>query len=400
MFSTPVTSQLAAAACAVAALAAAAACGGSKNPVTPTPVTCTYALSMTSAQIPAGGQSITVHVDTGATCAWAVTASPSGWMTFSAPSGTGPADVVVTVAPNTATAERTGTVTIAQKDIAVRQSGRTAAQCVYVLESGSSTFGADGGEGRLNVQTAAGCAWTARSLATWITILAGTGNGPGVIDYEVARYDGTQQRDTRIVIDDASFTIRQDPPSAAPCTYGVDPTSTLLHWHGAVGDGFAVNLSTSTSCSWTAASGAPWIELLTTGSGSGPATMKVRVGAYTQETTRSAPLMIRWPTATAGQNVWVTQEGCYYAISVKTDTAAASGGRRRLSVFGTPVTTSCMLGCPWEARSNAPWLHVVGATSRAGDDDLSYDVDVNTTGAPRTGTLTIAGLTLTVTQGS
>ena len=42
---------------------------------------------------------------------------------------------------------------------------------------------------------------------------------------------------------------------------------------------------------------------------------------------------------------------------------------------------------------------MAGSSSRAGDDDLFFDVDPNLTGAARTGTLTIAGRTLTVTQG-
>jgi len=125
----------------------------------------------------------------------------------------------------------------------------------------------------------------------------------------------------------------------------------------------------------------------------------VRVNSYTNETTRSAPLMIRWPTSTAGQNVWVTQEGCRYALSVHVDNVPSSGGRRRVSVFGDPVTVDCMIGCPWTIVNVAPWIHISGSTSRAGDDDFFYDVEANTTGTSRTATIVVGPLTMTVVQG-
>src|SRR4051812_21418260 len=375
----------------------AVACAG-RSPITPSPpATCTFALSVTSAQVPAGGVAMTVHVDTAASCAWTVR-SASAWIAPNASSGTGPADVVLTVAANEGTAERNSTVTIAHTDLAVRQAGRSIGPCTFSLQSASSTFGPEGGRGRLSVVTGAGCPWTAAAQAGWISLRTASGTGPAEIEYDVAAFDGSPQRETRIVVADASFTVRQDPPVLGACAYSVDPTSTVLHWHGAVGDGFDVRLTTASHCTWTAASGASWIELLTAGAGAGSTTVRTRVGAYTAETTRSAPLMVRWPTATAGQNVIITQEGCRYAVSITSDAVPSAGGRRRVGVFGTPVSVSCSIGCPWTVASNSPWIHVPGVATRAGDDDVFFDVDANATGAERIGTLTIAGFTLTITQ--
>jgi hypothetical protein len=372
-----------------------------KNPVTPTPPpsTCTYAVSPAAVQAAAAGQAIPVHVETGAACAWTARAA-SSWVTLNPASGSGPADIVMTVAANDATAERSMTVTIADKDLAVRQQGKSAPVCAYALESGSSTFGAEGGKGRVSVRTDPGCAWTARAESPWITVRTPSGTGPGDVEYDVAPYEGTAQRHAAIVVEQASFEVRQDPPPPQSCAYTVEPTSTSLHWHGSVGEGMEVRLTTAAQCSWTAAVGAPWMELLTPPAGAGAAVMRVRVGTYTQEPTRRAPLEIRWPSPSAGQNVWITQEGCYYATSLTSDTVPAAGGRRRVSVFGTPVSVDCALGCPWTVTANASWIHVAGSAARAGDDDVFYDVDANTTGAPRTGSLTIAGRTLVVNQGS
>lgn len=386
--------------CATALVVVAGACGD-KNPTgpTPPPSTCTYALSATSAQADAAGQSVSVRLDTAASCNWTARAA-ADWATVTPTSGSGPADIVVTVAANDALVERSMIVTIADKELTLRQRAKAAPACSYALESGSSTFGPEGGKGRVSLKTEVGCAWTARSESPWITVRVTSGTGPGEIEYDVAPYDGAAQRQAAIVVEQASFPVRQDPPAPTSCSYSVEPTSTTLHWHGAVGDGFETRLTTDTRCAWTAAAGAPWIELLTPTSGTGSAAMRVRVGAYTEQPTRRAPLEIRWPTSTAGQNVWVTQEGCYYAIGITTDSVPPAGGRRRVSVFGTPVSVDCRIGCPWTVATNASWIHIPGATSRAGDDDVFFDVDANTTGAPRTGTLTIAGRTLTVTQGS
>jgi Putative binding domain, N-terminal/Viral BACON domain len=380
------------------ALALSAGCGG-RTPTSPTPApgTCAFTITPSTVVVPAAGQAVTVHIDTTAACAWTAR-SDANWIVLSATSGSGPADVTVTAATNTLTTERSATATIAGKDFSLRQSGRDTTSCSYTLTSPSSTFGADGGRGRLSLQTAAGCAWTARSLAAWITMLTTAGTGPAEIEYSVAAFDGDSQRETSIVVEQASFPVRQDPPAPIACQYSVEPTSLDLHWHGTPGDGFDVRLTTGSRCSWTAAAGAPWIELLTAASGTGPATLRIRVGSHTAEATRTSPLMIRWPTDTAGQNVWLTQEGCRYALGPSSQAVSAAGGVQRASVFGDPVSTSCAIGCPWEAKTNASWIHFSGTGRGSGDDQLTYTVDPNTTGVPRSGTITLEGWTLTVNQ--
>jgi hypothetical protein len=84
------------------------------------------------------------------------------------------------------------------------------------------------------------------------------------------------------------------------------------------------------------------------------------------------------------------QGSCTYGISPTSASYGASGGSGSVSVSTTP-------GCPWAATSNNSWIHVTGGSSGNGPGTVSYSVDANSGGA-RTGTVTIAGRTFTVSQ--
>jgi hypothetical protein len=55
-------------------------------------------------------------------------------------------------------------------------------------------------------------------------------------------------------------------------------------------------------------------------------------------------------------------------------------------------------GCDWTATSNTSWIVIVSGANGTGNGSLTYSVMQNTTGASRTGTITIAGKTFTVKQ--
>ncbi|HEX5734877.1 MAG TPA: BACON domain-containing carbohydrate-binding protein [Blastocatellia bacterium] len=65
---------------------------------------------------------------------------------------------------------------------------------------------------------------------------------------------------------------------------------------------------------------------------------------------------------------------------------------------GGEDTVAVFAGCSWQAVSNATWITITSPDSGTGNGTVSYLVRDNLTGAPRTGTMTIAGITFTVTQ--
>ena len=86
---------------------------------------CTYTVSPTTVSVPAAGDSDTIAVTTGSTCGWTATSSV-GWITFtSGGSGTGSGSVNYTVARNTTTSSRSGTLTIAGRTVTVTQNAAT-----------------------------------------------------------------------------------------------------------------------------------------------------------------------------------------------------------------------------------------------------------------------------------
>src|SRR5271157_4367271 len=85
-----------------------------------------------------------------------------------------------------------------------------------------------------------------------------------------------------------------------------------------------------------------------------------------------------------------------YACTPSLSATSASPGAAQTT--GT-VTVTAGAGCAWTATSNATWITVTAGASGTGNGTVSYTVAANT-GVARTGTLTIAGFTFTVSQAS
>ena len=89
----------------------------------------------------------------------------------------------------------------------------------------------------------------------------------------------------------------------------------------------------------------------------------------------------------------ITQAGaaCTFSLSSISTTIAAAGGTGGTAVSGVS-------GCAWTAVSNAAWISVTSGASGTDNGPVAFSVDPNPNTTTRTGTLTIAGRTFTVTQ--
>jgi hypothetical protein len=83
--------------------------------------------------------------------------------------------------------------------------------CTYAITPMRATFLRGGGAGSVAITTAPGCAWTAVSSASWISLGAqASATGSGSLTYAVAPYAGqAKYRDGTLTIAGRPFTIRQ-----------------------------------------------------------------------------------------------------------------------------------------------------------------------------------------------
>jgi hypothetical protein len=102
-------------------------------------------------------------------------------------------------------------------------------------------------------------------------------------------------------------------------------------------------------------------------------------GACSETRTSTTPTSPTSPTPT-----------CTYALSSTTLSVAGTGGTASLG-----VTTGT--GCAWSASSSASFVTITSTTNQSGNGTVNITVPENT-GDARTGTLTIAGQTVTVSQ--
>jgi len=96
-------------------------------------------------------------------------------------------------------------------------------------------------------------------------------------------------------------------------------------------------------------------------------------------------------TMNADKTVKATFDTCTYSLSPKKQTFYASGGE------GT-VNVTTQGDCPWTAVSGVDWITITSGSSDTGNGTVKYSVSANTSTSLRTGNITVAGETFTVTQ--
>ncbi len=172
---------------------------------------CSYAISPTSQSLPAAGGPGTVAVTTTGGCNWTAT-NPASWVTItSGASGNSSGSVGYTVAANTATTGRSATLTIAGRTFTVTQA---AAACTFTVSPRTIAGAQAGDSGTITVTTQTGCAWSASTPVTWIT-LTGAGPGSGATAYTIAANTGSAPRTATLMVAGQTVNVTQ-PPATAP----------------------------------------------------------------------------------------------------------------------------------------------------------------------------------------
>lgn len=364
---------------ALAALLSAFACGSSsETSVAPSPLQrCAVQGQIESSSFPASGGSGTLRISTARECSWSVQRE-AGWLVLPPEArGQGEGSVPFTVTANGEPASRTAGLIVNDQRMPISQEGRP---CEFRLSSIHETVDGSGGQRTVRVEaSSAQCGWSAIADVSWITLVEGrTGTGSGNVVFEVAPAAGPIRTGT-LTIAGQTVTIRQ----GSDCTYATGVMTISMSPSGGRAE---VPVLAPPGCGWSATAQAPWIVIIggQTGAGNGAVVFHVEAS---DGPPRTGSLTI------AGQSVRIEQgSGCTYATGVTALNVSASGGVLDVPVLAPP-------GCAWTAESRAAWIAIAGGANGSGAGVARVSVTA-TDGPLRSGTVTVAGVNVTITQAS
>jgi hypothetical protein len=252
-------------------------------------------------------------------------------------------------------------------------------RCSFTLNPASAERPAAAGNYIVSVAGPAGCSWTAVSTSSWITVTQGaSGTASGQVGYSLTGNTGAPRTGT-LTIAGLTFHVLQDSPA-----FSLNPPSATAGVNGGNG---TVSLTTPTlQSSWMAKSNVSWVTIPTaSSSGSGSASISYTIAANPTNAPRTGTLTV------AGLTFTVTQAGVSCSYSLRAGSVSNTG-------VTISVTTSG--GCGWTAVSNASWIMVTSGAAGIGNGTVAVAIAPNTGNTPRAGTLTVAGYTVSVTQGA
>ena len=281
--------------------------------ITQTGPACNFAINPRSANLPPLAQNGSFALSGLSGCSWNASSSAAWLQVTSAASGMGPTNISYSVQANPATS-RSGTITVAGLAFMVNQAGA----CSYTLAPAGGSYPSTGGNGSFTVTSNAGCAWTAGAGASWIHILTGlSSTGPGQVTFALDPNTG-DARSSTITVAGQTFTVAQ---ASFTCSFILSPTATAF---SSSGETATFSVATASGCTWTAATTAPWITIVSGGSGSGPGVVGISASANLADA--------RAGTVTVGGQVFtVTQAGAAIVISTDSIANAASWARGAVS---------------------------------------------------------------------
>ncbi len=353
--------------------------GGQAFTITQDGIACIYSLTSDSVSLDAAGGSGSVGVNSPDGCEWSASNGES-WIAINPSSGSGDSSISFTAAANTTIYPRSGTITVEGRVLTISQDG---IDCSYSLSSSGASFAADGGSSGVSVSSPDGCEWTASSSESWVTIGGGaSGNGDGPLSFSVSANPSIQSRSGTIIVEGQVLTITQ---GGIDCTYSLSPGGASL---GSEGGSSSVEVTSPNGCEWSASSSDSWITIGAGASGSGDGVVSVSVAANPTIQSRSGSIMV------GGQAFTIAQDGvtCGFSLSSSSASFDADSGSSSVSISSPD-------GCEWSASASDSWIAITAGADGSGEGSISFGVTANSTIESRSGTITVEGQVLTITQG-
>lgn len=295
----------------------------------------------------------------------------------------------------------------------------TTSSCIYSLTPANQSFGADSGAGVGSVATGSNCIWIANSNTPWISLTSVSSTpGNGTVNYSVAPNLGANSRTGTINIAGQTLTVTQAGrpcSSATPINAGQSVTGSLstsdcassviadlayradrYSFTGAAGQLVALSLNSAAFDPYLYLIGPDGAVLAEDDDGGNALNARIPArsgffklpasGVYTIEVTSFAAL------STGDYTLRLSVTTCNYAVApLQPPHYEAAGG-------SGSVTVNCADGCEWAAASQVSWITLTAGASGTGTGSVTFNVAPNTSAQARSGTLSVAGQTVTITQ--
>ncbi|MBL8211395.1 MAG: S-layer homology domain-containing protein [Bryobacterales bacterium] len=316
-------------------------------------------------------------------CQWQASSSAAWLRITGANSGSGTSSTLAyAVDPNAASSARTATLTISGRSVSITQAG-AAAFCSPALSPGSALMENTGGNGSFHVISS--CPWTATSSAPWISLAnSAAGAGNGTVSYSVQPMPtGEPARTGTISVNSSLFRITQN---AASCTFTVTGPSSLPA--SGVTDASLIVVPSSPNCAWSASTSADWVTITSGANGNVSGVVRYAV-TPNPGPERTTSLVVAGSMVTLRQ---AAGTGCPATLAPDSVTFTADG------TGSTGATVLVQSPCSWTATSNVSWIRIISPANGNGPGPVTYRVEPNATPAARSGSLTVAGKTLSITQ--
>jgi len=148
-----------------------------------------------------------------------------------------------------------------------------------------------------------------------------------------------------------------------------------------------VTVTTNRDCTWSASSTASWIAITSGATGQGDGSFTYRIAENTDPASRRGTLTVNDSQLAIAQD----PAPCTYAVAPLSTTVGPSGG-------SVTIRVDARAGCAWTTASQASWIQVASGANGNGGGSVTISVAANPGSDSRTGTVTIAGQSVTVVQ--
>jgi hypothetical protein len=237
----------------------------------------------------------------------------------------------------------------------------TPAVCPTSISPLSQMVAAGGGAFQVMVTAAPSCAWSATSTVSWLVISAGSGIGPGPVNYAVSPNSAASRSgDIRVSgMTTIGMTVTQEggptitTPPTTTCSYTVSPTT---HSIPASGGAASVTVTTGAGCAWSVSSLSPFVKVSSAANATGPGTASFSVDVNSSAA-RTGTARIAWNGGS--QDITLPQAAtsalqAAFTVSADPCPVIASGAAyaRLNCIFDASASTGPIVSYRWEFGDN------------------------------------------------